>query len=159
VAKTVLTVTGRFEDKGWGNPISGIEYFNNHVSTPFGLLGKLQVEFEDGYPVILRADEVVLIRRGFPHEWTTPTTGVSVEDNPFGFKLFDLVGKNGMVRYRLIDDELEWAEQLELPDYLEPMRLEKWQLGQRTYEKWTPVKDAPAEIFNTIDTILIQEAT
>ncbi|MBB5167158.1 hypothetical protein [Mycobacterium sp. AZCC_0083] len=157
MAKTQLEVIGRYAEGGWEDE-HGTSYYNDRVRVGgYGDLGKLQVDFVEKYgrddrvvgeyPIILRADPVVLIRRGFPDDWTTSTAGVSIELNPFGFQVFDLQAGNGMVRYRLVEDELYWKfgsfgdeQQDEEND-----RIANFQLGLLTYRDWKPVRAAPAD--------------
>lgn len=151
MAKTQLEIIGPYADGGWEDE-HGTSFFNDRVRAGgYGMLGKLQVEWE---PTIVRADELVIMRRGFPDEWTAPTDGVSIEQNPFGFYVFELQASNGIVRYRLIDDELSWKigtfEDEQQDD--ENARIAKFQLGLLTYSDWTPVREAPAEIRQEITT-------
>lgn len=167
--KTYLEVIGAYGDTGWQDA-DGIEHFNDRVACDYGLLGKLKVEFEDGFPIIVQADELVLIRRGFPHAWTTSTVGAQICENPFGFARFRLTGKNGRVEYRLIEDELAWKPQEKQKVNLGPSRrildggeetqmdLSLWQLGIREYENWTPMLDTPERYRNETTTTVIQKA-
>lgn len=133
---------GGFEDE------DGVEHFNDRVRTPYGLLGNLLVDFDGEVPVIVRADPVVLIRRGFPDEWTAPTTGVTIEQNPLGFKLFQLDARNGMVRYRLDDSELIWKGST--PEFNQKFAVQ--QLGVLSWNAWTPEKEAPERVSNVVTT-------
>lgn len=159
MAKTYLETIGAYGNGGWQDPDSGIEYFNDRVTTEYGQLGKLKVDFERDFPVIIQADEVVLIRRGFPRAWDIPITGASVEWNPFGFQVFELVGKNGMVRYRLIDDQLEWKNPPKDDFAFNPEAIARFQIGLLAYARWTPVLKTPARTYNKVTTTLIQEST
>lgn len=171
MTKTRLEVFGRHGPDGWQNPETGEEFFNDRVFTPHGLLGKLLVDFEEpcgdgcncqdpdynegmdhAEAVIVQADEVVLIRRGFPDSWTAPTTGASVELNPFGFYVFEVQARNGMVRYRLLDDELEWNTDMKDGD-----ALAHHQLGLRTYSVWSPEREAPPRTRRTVETKVIRD--
>jgi hypothetical protein len=165
--KTYLEVVGVYGN-GWQDPETGVEYFNDRVVCTHGVLGKLKVEFEDGFPIIMQADELVLIRRGFPHKWTTSTAGAAICESPFGYTIFRLTGKNGRVEYQLLDDELAWKDAAPKPD-LGPNRrivdpvdttlpLDKWQLGIRQYSKWEPMLDKPERYRNTTTTTVLQEA-
>lgn len=161
MATTYLEVIGAYGEKGWQNPDTAQEFFNDRVSTPYGRLGKLVSEFEFSFPVIVQADEVVLIRRGFPRDWEMSTTGVSIERSPFGFDTFELVAKNGMVRYQLIDSDLEWKNP-PLPEAGEAHaneKLAKFQLGRRFYSKWTPVFEPDARVYSKTTTTVLQEPT
>lgn len=158
---TYLEVIGAYGDKGWQDPDTAQEFFNDRTITEHGPLGKLVSEFEDGFPIIVQADDVVLIRRGFPRDWQLSITGVTVELNPLGFQVFELIGKNGMVRYRLLEDVVEWKHP-PLPEAGETPaneRLAKFQLGLRTYSKWAPVFEPDARVYHKTTTTLLQEPT
>lgn len=164
-----LEVMGGYGKDGWQHPETGQEFFNDRIKTRYGQLGKLKSEFENGFPVIVQADEVVLIRRGFPRHWEMSTTGVTVERSPFGFQLFELIGKNGMVRYQLLEDELQWKGAEAPPPLIRvqgstqddegSQDLSKWQIGVRTYSKWMPVFETPERYRSQTTTTVIQEPT
>jgi hypothetical protein len=74
----------------------GVEHYNDRVTTRFGLLGKLKATIEVGddgqpVPVIKQADDVVLISRRPLEQWTWDSqVGVTLDLNPFGFRIFEL---------------------------------------------------------------------
>ena len=143
--KTVLDVVGPYGKDGWQDE-DGQEFFNDRVSTPHGILGKLKSHLDGEELVIDQADQIVLIRKGFPEDWTGITIGASLEASPFGFFLFELVGRNGMVRYRILPDDLVWGTQgKDMPD------LPSFNLATLTYSKWTAEGDAPPRTRNTTD--------
>lgn len=121
----LLTVYGDRIVDGYQDE-DGVEHFNDRVGTPLGDLGKLAAEQIDGELTITQADEVVLI---WKHVEGKP--GVTVETTAFGFRLFDLEASNGMVRYRIFEEPVEWADSDEGP-------IEHW-LAIRTFADWKPV--------------------
>lgn len=154
-----LDIIGRYGDKGWQDPDTSQEFFNDCVRCEYGMLGKLKSEIEIDFPIIIQADELVLIRRDFPTAWNGPITGASIHDNPFGFQVFELVGKNGMVRYRLFNDELKWRDPKKDDTDFDPEKLARFQLGQRTYSKWEPIRDPEPSHYSETTTTVIQEAS
>lgn len=152
IQKTVLEVVGPYGKDGWEDPETGENFFNDRVFTPHGLLGKIKSHIDGEDLVIDQADQVVLIRKGFPEEWTAPTIGASLEQSPFGFFLFELKARNGMVRYVLLNDELSWRGSEEGDTESLDKMLATHQLATLTYSKWVAEGDAPPRTRNIVDT-------
>src|SRR6478672_4816928 len=133
----ILEIVGPHGPEGWQDE-DGVEYFNDRVKTPLGFLGNLKSHIDDPEVVIDQADEVVLIA---PAAAEMP--GVTIEANPFGFRVFELQGRNGMVRYRIYEDAVQWwDEDKPIAD----------NLAVRVYENWTPEGPPPPRTRNTIET-------
>lgn len=146
---TTLEVVGKHPETG-SEDADGVQYYNDIVMAgEHGILGKLQVEhLTSDFATILRADDLVLIKRGFPDAWTDSPAGASIHQSPFGFFEFDLQADNGSVRYRLLDDELTWKEPAhEDPDVAAALQesVATFQLAKLLRADWFSVIDAPAD--------------
>ncbi|QNJ56875.1 hypothetical protein SEA_REINDEER_65 [Mycobacterium phage Reindeer] len=141
MATAILKIRGPYGPDGTQGE-DGVERYNDEVATPYGLLGDLRVHDEDGKRYITKADDVVLIRRGFPDEWTPGSLqGAAMSTNVLGFTMFRLEVENGFVTYHVLDDDLRWEDDF---DGVESS-LANYQLGIRAEHQWTPVFDPPGK--------------
>jgi hypothetical protein len=139
-----------YEDK------DGVEHFNDRVTTPFGWLGDIKTHVdvgEDGRPLLVidRAEAVVLVSKKPLSEWSwDQQVGVTMELNPFGFRMFTLNARNGMVRYLLHDDEVRWRD---LPDEDTGM-----QIAKLMHSQWTPEGPLLPRLTHRTDSRVVRRA-
>ncbi|QSM01114.1 hypothetical protein SEA_NANOSMITE_69 [Mycobacterium phage Nanosmite] len=140
MAKTsILKITGPYGPEGFQGD-DGVERYNDEIDTPYGVLGNLYVHNEDGKVFITQADDVILVRRGFPDDWQeSALVGAAMLDNPLGFTLFRMKAENGYVIYRLMDDYLRWADDFPGVESF----LAKYCIGIRQESDWVSVYPPP----------------
>lgn len=140
-----------YEDK------DGVEHFNDRVTTPFGWLGNLKTFASpgpDGQPVLViqEAPGVILVSRKPLEEWPDyQQIGVTQELNPFGFRMFTLNARNGMVRYLLHDDEVRWKDN--------PDEDTGSQIGKLMVSQWTPEGPLLPRLTHKTDVKIVQRPT
>lgn len=133
----------------------GVEHFNDRVMTPLGLLGKLKTHVDvgdDGEPVLVidQADAVVLVSNKPLEEWSwDKQVGVTIDLNPFGFRMFTLNARNGMVRYMLHDNEVRWTDR---PDEDTGLQVAKLMQSQ-----WVSEGALPARLTHKTDIQVVRK--
>lgn len=115
----ILEVRQDLEHDGWQDE-DGTIHYDDRVLTPFGQLGVLKtITGEDDSHTIIDAPEVVLIRHGFPTQWSMSVKGVSVDTTFAGTQVMTLQADNGVVRYQLDPRPVRWSDgDDEIPFYL-----------------------------------------
>lgn len=106
----VLEVKQDLDTDGWQDEAGTIHY-DDRIVTPFGQLGTLKTETTaDGSHLIVDAPSVVLIRHGFPTQWSMNAKGVSIDTTFAGTQVMTLKAVNGEVRYQLDPRNVRWSD-------------------------------------------------
>lgn len=132
----------------------GVEHFNDRVTTPFGWLGNLKTHVEvgaSGQPalVIDQADAVVLVTTKPLEEWPwEKQVGVTMDLNPFGFRMFTLNARNGLLRYLLHDDVVRWKDK--------PEEDTGQQIAKLMVSQWTPEGPLLPRLTHKTDVKIVQ---
>lgn len=128
MTQIILEVKQDLENDGWEDE-DGTVHYDDKVVTPFGQLGTLNTIVEDDVITIIDAPEVILVRHGFPTQWSQDVGGVSMDTTPFGVQVMVVSASNGEVRYQLDPRPVRWSDGDEdIPYYLA-------QLIHSNYEK------------------------
>lgn len=123
----ILEVKQDLDRDGWQDE-SGTVHYDDKIVTPYGELGTLRTETEGDSVIIIDAPEVVLVRHGFPTQWSQSVQGVSVDTTFTGVQIMRLQAANGEVRYQLDPRNVRWSDGDDnIPFYL----------GQRIYAEYT----------------------
>lgn len=125
----VLEVKQDLDHDGWQDE-NGTVHYDDRIQTPFGQLGTLKTDTdENNSHVIVDAPDVVLIRHGFPTQWSMSAKGVSIDTTFAGVQVMTLKAVNGEVRYQLDPRNVRWSDGDEdIPFYV----------AQRIYADYTP---------------------
>lgn len=114
----ILEVKQDLENDGWEDE-DGTVHYDDKIVTPFGQLGSLNTVVEDDVITIIDAPEVILVRHGFPTQWSQDVSGVSMDTTPFGVQVMVVSASNGEVRYQLDPRPVRWSDKDEnIPFYL-----------------------------------------
>lgn len=115
----ILQVFQDLDHDGWQDS-EGTIHYDDRIVTPFGELGVLKTTLtEADSHVIVDAPEVVLIRHGFPTQWSASTAGVSIDTTFAGVQIMTLRADNGEVRYQLDPRPVRWSDSDDnIPFYL-----------------------------------------
>lgn len=119
----VLKIVGPHPNEGVQDD-EGTEYFNDEVWSTFGRLGKLKTHQDGADLVIDQADPVILLKRGYGADGSVP--GVEVKKSPFGIDIFEVNARNGVVRYQLHADEVEFEDGQKLTSQLAVIGFHQW---------------------------------
>lgn len=173
--KTILEIFGAYGKEGWEDE-AGVEHFDDRVDTPYGWLENLVTAVDDSETgcdcedpdykfdwetgkqrlfhdhrelIIVAAPPVILVSRKPIEAWQPDQqVGATIEQSAFGFSILELQARNGMVRYVIKPDDVAWSDK--------PDEIIGSYLAVQTYSKWTPEREAPARIRNTVETRKIQ---
>jgi hypothetical protein len=145
----ILKLEDNYPKDGWEDA-EGTTHFNTEFTTPFGPLGNFRAKLDGDEVVILQADEVALFSRKPVKEWPEQQQiGASESINGFGWRIFELKARNGIVRYLLYADEVRFSDEDEPREGL--------QIGQLHFSAWTPEGPPPARLTNVTTRKVIQE--
>jgi hypothetical protein len=89
----------------------GTVHYDDRIITPWGELGVLKVHLDGEEVVIDRAPYVILVSKRPPEEWVRDADGTTFSENFYGSRQMTVKGRNGEVRYQLIDRPVEWSDQ------------------------------------------------
>lgn len=92
----VLEVPATGLDDGWQDPETLIIHYDP-IKTPHGPLGNLKVRDSQ----ILEAADVALISK---------IVLIDVVPDAYGIRTLTVAADNGEVKYRILDDDLEWSD-------------------------------------------------
>jgi hypothetical protein len=133
VTPIILDVRQDLDNDGWEDA-EGTVHYDSTVATPFGLLGELRTldAGESGIDII-QADEVILVRHGFPTAWSKNVQGVSIDTTFTGIQIMTVKASNGEVRYQLDPRPVEWSDKPdeEIPFYVGIRIGTNWTVGKR----------------------------
>lgn len=114
----VLEVRQNLGVDGWQDE-DGTEHYDRRVITPFGELGELRTDPQAEDVVITEADGVILVRHGFPTQWSRNVRGVSIDTTFSGVQIMTVKAANGEVRYQLDPRPVRWSDgDSHIPFYL-----------------------------------------
>lgn len=145
----VLKIVGPYGENGWEDPDTGVRYYNSVTMSPYGPVGNLKThveytgagcdcedpdyryDWETGEErlnhdhdvlVIDQAPDYVLIGRGF-----IESQGYT---DAFGATWVDIIGRNGRVRYQVLDEDVVWDDDRD--------KVLSIRLCFRAFEDWEP---------------------
>ena len=114
----VLEVRQDLDHDGWQDE-DGTVHYDDRIVTPFGPLGVLKTTTQDGEITIREAPDVILVRHGFPTQWSSDVRGVAIDTTFAGVQVMTVKGRNGEVRYQLDPRPVRWSDGTdEIPFYV-----------------------------------------
>lgn len=105
----ILDVKQNLDMDGWEDD-NGTVHYDDTIVTPFGQLGKLVTADDGGELLLTHADEVILVRHGFPTQWSGSAAGVSIDTTFAGIQVMTVKATNGEVRYQLDPRPVRWSD-------------------------------------------------
>lgn len=111
-----LKLIEKYGPDGWQDD-EGVVWYDDTFDTPWGQLGALTLEKEDGW-TITKADGVILFNKGVIDGLAAGLIEdecTQVRTSSLGFRTVLVTASNGYVVYQLVEDKLRWSDTGESP--------------------------------------------